>query len=388
MIHLVLLPLLVSAQASGSYYNGDDLPPNALKMPDEQLTGTVDLNLKKFKIATVKKGGAAVATAALSRAERMAIYYAFGSQPGGELDMLVEDAGKLTPVEVTWDGDTLNVKSGEARASIYGTAASKEALQKKFGVGAFVDSGARWDNDALFVVETALSKLTPDELKGIAGLPFHRMPKDPSAKRVRGTAIAMYVPDKGQIELYDYALEADKRKFYGSVEAPLPLSAGTVIHEAGHAIARASTRALRKQAEETKKAYDEINAKIMEEKKQYDADKAEYQRTKDPALAKALNAKSAALKPLLEDMANKRKKFEEVAAKMVMADRQGSPMEQSFDKTLPFRAAPTMYGRTAIGESFAECFALFKVDRAALERAAPDAIKWFESKDYRAFLAD
>ena len=374
--------------AGPAYYVGDDLPPGMEKLPNEQLEASIKLNFGKKQVKTLKKGDAAVEPGALSRAERIGVMYVLGTQPGGELDALVEDGGKFTPVELTWEGDTITVKSGQPRASIYGKASAKEDIQKKYGIGPFVDSGATWDNDALYVVETALSMLSPAELKGVAGLPFHRMPKDPSNKQVRGTAIAMYVPDRSQIELYDYAMQADRRRFFGSVENPVPLSVGTLIHEAGHAIARASQRGLRAEAEEVKKAYDEVNQKIMAEKKQYDADKATWQRTKDPELGKALNAKAASLKPLMEEMAQKKKKFEEVAAKMVAADRGGSPMEQAFDKEVPFRtAAPTVYGRSAIGESFADSFALFKVDRKALDRAAPKAGPWFESKAFEAMLS-
>lgn len=380
-----MVNLLAFLLLSAPYYNGDDLPPLP-KLADDQLNASLALNFKKLNVTTTKKAGAVVEVTSLSRAERLALFYAVGTQPGGELDVLIDDGKGMTPVEVIWDADTMSVRSGESRTTMYGKASSKEEIQKKYGIGPFVDSGSTWDNDSLFVVETALSKLSPTELKGVAGLPFHRMPKDPSGKRVRGTAIAMYVPDKSQIELYDYALAADKRKFFGSPDAPLPLSVGTLIHEAGHAIARSSTRDLRKQAEVTKKEYDDINAKLMEEKKQYDADKAEYQRTKNAELGKALSQKSASLKPLMDEMAKKKKAFEEVAAKMVAADRQGSPIEQAYDKKVPFRTAPTVYGRSAIGESYAESFALFKADKTALDRAAPAAAPFFDSKEYVALL--
>ena len=198
--------------AGPAYYVGDDLPPGMEKLPNEQLEASIKLNFGKKQVKTLKKGDAAVEPGALSRAERIGVMYVLGTQPGGELDALVEDGGKFTPVELTWEGDTITVKSGQPRASIYGKASAKEDIQKKYGIGPFVDSGATWDNDALYVVETALSMLSPAELKGVAGLPFHRMPKDPSNKQVRGTAIAMYVPDRSQIELYDYAIQADRRR--------------------------------------------------------------------------------------------------------------------------------------------------------------------------------
>lgn len=57
-----------------------------------------------------------------------------------------------------------------------------------------------------------------------------------------------------------------------------------------------------------------------------------------------------------------------------------------WDKQVPFRTSATLYGRTAIGESLADCFALFKADKAALQRAAPRATAFFESAEYQQLL--
>ena len=197
----------------------------------------------------------------------------------------------------------------------------------------------------------------------------------------------MFVPEKSQIELYDYGIEADQRKFFGTIQSPVPLSVGAVLHECGHALSRRTTRDVRQQAVDAKREYDEVNAKIIEGKKTYDADKATFAKTRDPELAKSLNERAVGLKALVAELAVKRAKFEPLAAQMTQTESKGSTVELLLDKKLPFKTAPTLYGRTSLTESFAECFMLNKLDRAGLERAAPGVPAWFESAEYLALIA-
>ncbi|MEZ0227504.1 MAG: hypothetical protein ACAI25_02690, partial [Planctomycetota bacterium] len=314
--------------------------------------------------------------AKLTRVEKIALLYALGGKPGAEADVLVELDGKLTPVELHWDGATISFKVGEAREKLYGKpSATKEEIQKKYGIGAFVDEDAKWDDDMLFVVETALASLSKEELEGVAGLPFHRM-KASSSKSLRGAA-AMYVPEKQRIELYDHAIEGDRRKFMGTVEKPVPRSTFALVHECGHAISRHGARDLRAKAVTTKKEFDDLQAKLIEERKLYNEEKA---------AKKPVDERAATIKQLQADVAEKKKAFDAVAAAMVAGEKQGSALERAFDAKLPFKKSATPYGRTAIGDSYAECFALFKLDRAALERAAPGTPAFFESPDYVGLL--
>ncbi len=50
------------------------------------------------------------------------------------------------------------------------------------------------------------------------------------------------------------------------------------------------------------------------------------------------------------------------------------------------RKGPTAYGATEIGEGFAESFALYRLDPAALGRVAPEILRWFDSGEYLRFL--
>jgi len=385
----LVLTLLAAgpARADGAYFEGNDPNPAPLKYSEDVLLATLTQQLARQKVATVKNlVTGATDVAKLSRAEKVAVLYLAGSKPGAEFNLMIEENGQYLPVKTWWDGDTITFKTGAPRKALYGKASSKEEIQKKYGIGPFVDSGARWDNDSLFIVETALATLSPAELEGVAGLPFHRMVKDPSNKVVVGVAIAMYVPEKSQIELYDFGIDADKRRFLGPLEKPVPTSVASVVHECGHAISRKGTRDTRLKAVEAKKEYDEINARLIAGKKTYDEDKATYARTKDAALGKALSERVPALKQLIADLAVAKKRFEPLAAQMTADESKGSGLERALDAKLPFKSSPTIYGRTSLAESFAECLSLHKLDRAALDRAAPGISAWFESPEYAALL--
>ena len=383
---LLVLTCAANAQAigqNGAYYDGDDPNPAPLKYTDETLTASLALNMKNRNVTAVKNAAGAVDPGKLSRVEKIALMYLVTTKPGAELDVVVEDKGQFFAVETYWEGDTFTVKAGAPREKIYGQASAKEEISKKYGVGPFVDEDAKWDNDSLYVVETALSTLSKIELEGIAGLPFHRLKKDPSGKAVRGTAIAMYVPEKNRIELYDGGIDADKRKFFGTADKPMPLSVATVIHECGHAIARAGNRVLKQQLIALKAEYDAMQEKLLADRKKYNEDKATYARTKDAALGTALNERGKVLQQLSKDAAEKAKTFQALSAKMVGEDK-GSALEKALEAKLPVKSSPTVYGRTSPAESFAECLAIYKLDRAALERAAPGVPAWFESAEYAA----
>lgn len=384
VLSLVLSPRV---RANDAYYEGDDPNPAPLGYTDAVLTSTIQQEMKRKRVSSIKNlATGATDVAAFARVEKIALLYVLPTKPGAELDVIVEDGGKFTAVETSWDGEVVTFKTGEARAQLYGKASSTEEIQKKFGTGPFVESGAKWDNDSLYVVETALATLSPEELAGVAELPFHRMVKDPSNKATKGTVAAMYVPERSQIELYDYAMVVDKRRFVGTVEKPTPLSVFTLVHECGHAVSRKGARESRHRTTVAKQEYDEVNAKLIAEKKTYDADKATYARTRDQALGKSISERTPVLKQLVADLAEKKKKFDAAAAEMTTVETKGSAIERALDAKLPFKKSVTNYARTSIAESFAECLALFKLDKKALERAAPGIPAWFESPEYVALV--
>lgn len=88
----------------------------------------------------------------------------------------------------------------------------------------------------------------------------------------------------------------------------------------------------------------------------------------------------------MSDLAEKKKRFDGLAAEMVAVESKGSALERVLDGKLPFKKSPTAYGRTSASESFAECLAIHKLDRPALERAAAGIAAWFESPEYTSLV--
>lgn len=326
----------------------------------------------------------------MSRLEKIALLAASSSQPGNENDMIIELDGQFRPVEALWEGNVITFKVGTPRKKLYGEGPSAEQIQKKYGVGPFVETGGKWDSDTLWIVDTALASLSPEELKGVAGLPFHIMEKDPSNKAVRGRSLAMYRQDAKatQIELYRLAIEMDKRKFTGTIDNPTPSSVSMLVHELGHAIAKKTLRDAVANYAPEKAALDELTKRAQEAQKAYNAKRQEYAKSKDPALGKELQAETEAMKKLQEELNAKGKIIAALGGIQARGGAAPSPVEKALIAKLPQNKAPTAYGRTLPGEAFAECFRLAKMDKAALDRAAPGISAFFASPEYAAAIAE
>lgn len=380
------LALASSALAGPKFYEGNDPPKTSVKALDPARLDRVlagEFQAKKL----VAKNAATGATGfdGLSLEVKQALLMAISMPMNGENDLIVEGKdGTFTAVEVLVEPPDVTFRFSAPRASLYGKAPSREELQKKYGTGPFIDSGATWGNDTLFVVDLALGKLSPEELKAIAGLPFHRMPAEPAGGVARGPgsrAIAIYRQDAAgsRFEVYDAAPEKDRVRFNGSPDAPIPGSTSTLVHELGHAISRAGSRT---EFSEYDTAMAELQAATIafnEGQKKYNADRAEFQRSKDPELKKSLLAQAAAAKDEMTKVQALQKKVAEADAKRKKTLSGGSPLENAYIAKFPLADAPTLYGRTLVSEAFAEGFSLWKTDRAALERATPGAAAWFDA---------
>jgi hypothetical protein len=117
-----------------------------------------------------------------------------------------------------------------------------------------------------------------------------------------------------RLMVYDRAFQFDGRAFVGSPKRPRPFSSSAILHEVGHAIATWPAR------------------------RRLDRN--------DVRGARKIGRRG----PVLGAYAR------------VKGDRKG----------------PTRYGRTTLAESFAESFALHKIDPAALKRWSPKVAQWFE----------
>lgn len=385
---LTLLALVLAAP--GPVYDLDDPPTTSVRALDDAKLGTqLDGHLKQKGLTAKNTATGATGTAGLSREVKLALLMALNMTPLSENDLMVEGAGGFTPVEVLWDATTLAYTVGAPRAKLYGAGPTAAELQKKYGVGDFVDDGAAWDSDMLFVVEQVLAKLTPAELALLAGMPFHRIPK-PAVPAAKGTLLALYRQDttlpRARIELYDAARAGDKLRFTGSVDAFVPQSAAMLMHEVGHAVSRAGSQRKFDEVKAARKQLDEAATAFNEGQQKYNADRAEYMKSKDPALGKSLQERGKSAK----DEAAKVKALQATWTTLqasALASTQQSPTEAAFLAKLPQASAPTPYGRSLGAEAFAESYRIWKFDRAALERAAPGIAAWFESDAFAGTLA-
>lgn len=117
-----------------------------------------------------------------------------------------------------------------------------------------------------------------------------------------------------KLVIYDRAFTFDSRAFVGRASDPRPFSAASIVHEVGHAIAAWPAR------------------RVLE--------KGDVRR-------------AAGL------------------------GRRG-PVLKAYGKVRGKKKGPTRYGRTSLAESFAEAFALHKLDPSALRRWSPAVAEWFE----------
>jgi len=378
---VAVLSVAMLLASGAAQYVDDDVRP----APPTDDGTTLRAALNRHGVASVTNLASGVTDInLLSRVERVALLALVATRSGAELDVMVEAEGQFTPVETFWDGAAITFRSGAPRAGLYGRAPSQDQLQKDFGVGPFVNDGATWDNDGLYVVGAALSELTPDELALLAGVEFHRMARDPVGLAVNGISIAMYRPEQRapRIELYNHGVTADRRRFVGTVDKPVPLTVATVLHEAAHAMARKPLLNLRRRVADAERAHALAVARARDEQRRYAADRKAYNARRDPALAKALTARAVTIKVLVKQMVAAQKERDAIRATLITEQGRAAPLERALDARLPYRSGPTAYARTSPGESFAECLKLHRLDRAALERAAPGVAAWFDSAEY------
>jgi len=119
-----------------------------------------------------------------------------------------------------------------------------------------------------------------------------------------------------KLAVYDRAFSFDSRSFVGRPGKPRPFSSATILHEVGHAIAAwPGRRALER-------------GKVSQ--------------------AKRLGGPSG-------------------------------PVLKAYRRKTGGKRGPTRYGRRTVEESFAESFALYKLDPAALKRWSRDVYAWFEA---------
>ncbi|MCB9523167.1 MAG: hypothetical protein H6702_07265 [Myxococcales bacterium] len=263
----------------------------------------------------------------LPMAALVAIHTASEMPKGVERDVLFMVDKKRRPVSIRVDvKGAITVEGGPAwypDKERRDAGPIKPLLRGKWEDGMAGDLALAWDQ--VGEADRALLK----------GVTFHRVPGR------HGTEGGKYIAnEKGhRIEIYDATKDARERGFVGAPDQPQPRSLLTYYHEIGHGLS----------------AFPRLEAVRR------------YNQT-----VKAANAgKPGAAKRL------------KALQKAVDQQQKHNPVLAAYQKTLGKAGAPTVYGATALEESFAEAYALFRGHPAALQRLRPATYKWFKGAGHR-----
>lgn len=245
---------------------------------------------------------------------------------GGEFDLLVEIRNKGTyPVNLWFDGD------GDVIVAV----GKKLSGKAPGGFGKLTDASAIRKAHGSGVIKGSGRRWKNWELRILDGA-LGRLHKD-ERRVLKGVTIVRsgsspnpwqagkYQTDsRGRytLRVYNRAFASQKTGFVGGADRPRPAGAITILHELGHAVAQWPTR----------RAFE----------------RGDFRK------AKRLSKSNSLLK--------------------------------AYRRARGVSRGPTPYGRRSINESFAESFALYHLDPAALKRWNGDVYRWFADGGHREHL--
>jgi len=238
-----------------------------------------------------------------------------------DLCVVAED-DQCRPVTVRIASRVLRVDYQEPRGRTgsddVATTAERDAVVRRFGLGALEDGSASWTSREVALVDRALAAVEPEVLELIRGMPLIR---DAVSTRAPGRELAWFDPqtEPPTISIYDLAF-APASGAVGPLDAMEPLAVMTIVHELGHVLADAPLRA------------------------------AWLRAAADPS--------------------------DRSARKELRSLGRAGPVIRAW-RTVRDHRAPTPYGARDAHESFAEADALHLLDPEALEEVMPAAAAWF-----------
>jgi hypothetical protein len=244
-----------------------------------------------------------------------------GGEQGGENDVRVHVGKREVAVSVWTDlqGNTRVEMANDTPA--VAERLTEEQVRARHGLQAPLPG--RWGEEELQALDAALALLSPVELDVVRAVPFRRTPAPRGSPALRA---ALYEQNgcTATITLFPSGVASDRYRFIGDATAPRSAVLHSLLHEIGHAIEQAPSRAAYCAAEKKRR---------VEEK--------------NPLVAEGNR--------LVHD----------------------SPVVAAYLAVLAGLPAPTDYGNESRHESFAESFALARVDPKALARTRPSVARWF-----------
>ena len=361
--HIFIAILLLGAIGCASqeprlYYEGTMLrtpPPKSgekkalISQLPQELAGRRVYQIKSGKRRLIF-GGRRKAFSKLSLTELRALWFARDDEHiGAELDMkLLTSPRESLPVTVwvSLEG-SMTVELGQWKHSK--VPKSSTEIERRWGVGPLrAKRDAKWSKRALRSINLALSALSSKELKLIKGIPFLRKQSGSASNQA-----ALYVQEgncDAFIHVYNLAIKSERYTFAGEAHSALPATVLPVLHEIGHALHNYPGRALQCTYLKKVKRYNELVDR-------YNAGRGD--RKADQAKLSRLDREIKKIKPKMDRW------------------RERGPVLSAYARVKGASKGPTPYGESSLQESFAESFALFRVDPKALKRVFPKVYTWF-----------
>lgn len=287
----------------------------------------VDADGKEHAIAPDEAG-----LRALGLAERGALWLALeGGEPGGENDVRVRVSGKgsiTVTVLQSLDGSVRVLSPRRGGRGENDAALSEEGIRERFKLRGRLPGA--WHEAERRALTDALALLSPAELELVRRIVWDREGRARNGDESRAALYEMK-GCRAVIYLYSSGVRADRFRFVGDPAAPTSAVVHAIVHEIGHAFEQAAAR----------RAF---------------------------CAAEKAGARGGAL----------------IAEGNRLSDH--SPVLEGYLRVLGGLPAPTDYGNASGHESFAESFALFHVDQAALVRTRPAVHAWFAAGGHQRAL--
>jgi hypothetical protein len=243
---------------------------------------------------------------------------------GGEHDLRVRTSRGSVPVQVTiaLDGSIVLHSGGREADPDEGPTLDESEIRDRYRLK--TNLPGKWQANERRALAQALSFLSPAELDVVRGLTFERRAA-PADKNPDKAALYTLRGCDGTISLYSSGVRSDRFRFVGDPTTPRSAVLHSIVHEMGHAFEKDAAR---------------------------------------DAYCAADRAKGARRNELIQQ-------GNELGGM--------NPVLQAYLDVKAGEPGPTDYGDTSATESFAESFALFHIDPAALKRALPRVHAWFKS---------
>lgn len=288
-----------------------------------------------------------------------------GDLRGAEWDRVAVTQSGLVPVTVWFEPDrAMTLSLGRAMPDL-APGASRENVAQRHGLGPLVDLDASFSVSDLRALDHALSLLSTSERQLLQGTAIARVHGPGGEDDFWEMGSYARTGMCAAIRLFDGAFQRDDQEFHGEVDAPHPCSSMTILHEVGHRIVDLPSLRL------------EVEAAHLEERiealsRQRDEMQGRIQAAKGPEAGRL----SGVAAPILGQLGAALKRRDALKREQVAVSRR-SPVLAEYLRRRGRVKGPTEFGRTDEEESFADSFALFRVDPAALRRVYPAVYEWF-----------